>query len=277
MKSKTTVVAVLTIAVLSSMFLLNPVNAACNLPASVTLSIGAGDPPVVITLSGIVGSYDIANGPYTGYCVELGTAVGPPPIVATPICTDNEGSPWNEINWLLNNYPDSLNLQLAIWRLQGNSEAFITSQGWTFTAAAGAMYTAALAHGTFDPSAGQWVGVRLVTSGQDLLIKIKVPELAPGFTPGFWKHDIQVRLSHAPYNEDLTKASYNAFSGGPRDGDKLTDALMDTLLATVHTMPGFAALTFDQALANLQLQGNNPLRTATANAFNAAAGYGPYV
>lgn len=99
---------------------------------------------------------------------------------------------------------------------------------------------------------------------------------ANGFTPGFWKHNIEVRLSHDPYNLDLTNAAYNAFSGGPRDGDKLTDALMDQLLASVNTMPGFAGLTFEDLLANLKLKGNDPLRTATANAFNAAAGYGPY-
>ena len=100
-----------------------------------------------------------------------------------------------------------------------------------------------------------------------------------GFTPGFWKHNIQVRLTNAPYLEDLTNGAYNAFGSGPLDGVKLTDTLMDGYLAEINAVLigwGYSPITFDQALANLQLQGNNPLRTNTANWFNWAAGYGPF-
>ena len=258
MKNKI-VLAIVVMALVSSLFLVTA-NAACNLPASVTLTVGAGNPPVIITLSGIVGSYDIANGPYTGYCIELGTAVGPPPISATPICTDNAGSPWNQINWLLNNYPDSLDLQLAIWRLQGNSEAFITSQGWTFTVAAVPMATAASAHGTFDPSAGDWVGVRLETGGQDLLIKVKIPELAPGLTPGFWKNNLAVYLGYANGNRgysDPTGADPNIVT-------------KDTMADFFDT---FARATLEQLYTDLTTMGNNAeIRNAAANVFNVAAG-----
>lgn len=257
MKNKI-VLTIVVMALVSSLFLVTA-NAACNLPASVTLTVGAGNPPVIITLSGIVGSYDIANGPYTGYCIELGTAVGPPPISATPICTDNAGSPWNQINWLLNNYPDSLDVQLAIWRLQGNSVAFITSQGWTFTAAAGAMYTAALAHGTFDPSAGDWVGVRLVTSGQDLLIKIQLP-LSPGLTPGFWKHNVGVflELANGAYSDPVGATTVTKATMGAWLDAGWTNAELLALYNAMSTIGGGAA--------------GAATRNNAANVFNEAAG-----
>jgi hypothetical protein len=94
----------------------------------------------------------------------------------------------------------------------------------------------------------------------------------PGFTPGFWKHDIEVRLSHAPYNLGLTNAAYNAFSGGPQNGVKLTDGTMDSLLAAINTATG-QSYTFAQLLAFLQGPGWSTDRTNTANWFNWEAGY----
>lgn len=102
---------------------------------------------------------------------------------------------------------------------------------------------------------------------------------ARGFTPGFWKHNIEVRLSNAPYDEDLTNGAYNAFAGGRLDGVKLTDALMDGYLAAINaqlTIMGYPTISFDQALAYLKLPGWSTDRTNTANWFNWAAGYGPF-
>jgi len=92
--------------------------------------------------------------------------------------------------------------------------------------------------------------------------------MPPGFTPGFWKHNIEVRLG-------LTKGAYNAFEGGPLDGVKLTDAMMDGYLAAINTALG-ASFTFGTLLGYLQLKGWDPLRTNTANWFNYEAGYGPF-
>jgi len=93
--------------------------------------------------------------------------------------------------------------------------------------------------------------------------------LCRGFTPGFWKHNIQVRLG-------LTNGAYSAFEGGPKDGIKLTDAMMDGFLARIKAKPGMSGFTFEQALAYLKLQGWSADRTNTANWFNWAAGYGPF-
>jgi len=92
--------------------------------------------------------------------------------------------------------------------------------------------------------------------------------MPPGFTPGFWKHDIEVRLG-------LTNGAYNAFEGGPLDGVKLTDALMDGYLAAINTALG-TSFTFAQLLGYLQGPGWSADRTNTANWFNFVAGYGPF-
>ena len=95
------------------------------------------------------------------------------------------------------------------------------------------------------------------------------PFCSPGFTPGFWKHNIEVRL-------DLTNGAYSAFVGAPSDGVKLTDEMMDDLLAAINLAYPGLNLTFEQALAYLELPGWSLDRTNTANLFNEAAGYGPY-
>jgi hypothetical protein len=97
----------------------------------------------------------------------------------------------------------------------------------------------------------------------------------PGFTPGFWKHNIKVRLSHEPYNLGLTNGAYSAFEGGPLDGIKLTDGLMDGYLAAINAELG-ASYTFAELLAYLEGPGWSADRTNTANWFNYVAGYGPY-
>ena len=92
----------------------------------------------------------------------------------------------------------------------------------------------------------------------------------PGFTPGFWKHNIRVYLG-------LTNGKYNAFEGGDLDGVKLTDALMDGYLAAINALlDPDAPYIFEEALENLELPGWHWLRTYTANMFNWAAGYGPF-
>ena len=92
-----------------------------------------------------------------------------------------------------------------------------------------------------------------------------------GFTPGFWKHNIKVRLG-------LTNGKYSAFS---RDGTmylagtKLTDTIMDDLLSAINTQYG-TSLTFAELYTALRGPGWSADRTNAANLFNEAAGYGPY-
>lgn len=97
-------------------------------------------------------------------------------------------------------------------------------------------------------------------------------ECPPGFTPGFWKHNIGVYLG-------LNKGNYNAFGyhGGYRDGWKLTDALMDEFLGYIHV--GMPLLTMQEAYDALSAHGfpgANQVRDDMANLWNSAAGYGDF-
>ncbi len=94
------------------------------------------------------------------------------------------------------------------------------------------------------------------------------PYCSPGFTPGFWKHNIEVRL-------DLTNGKYSAFVGPPSDGVKLTDAIMNGLLEDIQNNYG-SWITFEILLEALQGPGWSVDRTNAANLLNEAAGYGPY-
>jgi len=87
----------------------------------------------------------------------------------------------------------------------------------------------------------------------------------PGLTPGFWKHNIRVRLG-------LTNGAYSALP----DGTKLTDALMNQYLTAIRTAMGDPTFEFLDALGYLKLKGWSADRTNTANWFNWAAGYGHF-
>lgn len=92
----------------------------------------------------------------------------------------------------------------------------------------------------------------------------------PGLTPGFWKHNIEVRLG-------LTKGAYSAFP----NGTKLTDGMMDDLLWAVRWELGDRSepywFTFELALNYLKGNGWSADRTNVANWFNWEAGFNPYV
>ena len=90
----------------------------------------------------------------------------------------------------------------------------------------------------------------------------------PGFTPGFWKHALTVRLG-GPGN-------YQAFEGGALDGVKLTDAMIDGYIAAINAGLGGTTYTAEDFLAYMQEPGWSPNRTNTANWFNKVAGYGPF-
>jgi len=83
----------------------------------------------------------------------------------------------------------------------------------------------------------------------------------PGYTPGFWKHNIGVALGYNP-------GSYSAFN----DGTKLTEIMLEDYADIV-------GVTLEEAYEALTAKGPgmNTVRADMANAFNDAAGLGPYV
>jgi len=96
----------------------------------------------------------------------------------------------------------------------------------------------------------------------------------PGFTPGFWKHDIEVYLGL----DKGGKGSYNAFAYDNRwgtilAGTKLSDSMMKDFLDLINGYTGLN-LDFQTALGILKLPGWDARRTNLCNWFNIVAGYG---
>ena len=95
----------------------------------------------------------------------------------------------------------------------------------------------------------------------------------PGFTPGFWKHNLRVYLRE-------TNGKYSAFSRDGRypyyfdAGTKLTDDIMDDLMDDINSVIG--PFTPEEFLAFLNEKGWSANRINTANWFNKVAGYGPF-
>jgi len=102
-----------------------------------------------------------------------------------------------------------------------------------------------------------------------LLIGLMVPVVfangngngEPGYTPGFWKHNIGVALGENP-------GGYSAFN----DGTKLTATMLQGFADSIP-------VTLADAYAALSAKGPgmNTVRDGMANAFNTAAGYDPFV
>ena len=87
---------------------------------------------------------------------------------------------------------------------------------------------------------------------------------APGFTPGFWKHNIGVYIG-------VAEGAQSAFEGGPYDGQK-ADAFLDTV--------GWDTAGWQAVLDVLSARGGGEIaqaRADAANALNAMAGYGPFI
>jgi len=118
----------------------------------------------------------------------------------------------------------------------------------------------------------------MMTSAYAQCIPIPTPPYCecdcPGFTPGFWKHNIEVYLG-------LTNGAYSAFEGGPLDGVKLNATMMETYLWDIRWALGDTIepywFTFELALSYLKGKGWSADRTNVANWFNHFAGYGWYV
>ena len=96
----------------------------------------------------------------------------------------------------------------------------------------------------------------------------------PGFTPGFWKHNIQVRLSNEPELMDLTNGAYSAAYD-----TKMSDVIMDGFLVAIKGNAGMEEATFESLLAAMQARGPGSVvaRTNAANWFNYVAGFDVFV
>lgn len=267
MKTKNYLVSIATFAVLSGLLATALASAFPNLPsAPVTMNVADGSTSYfVITLSDVPAGYDVSNGAYPGWCLHRGKTMsrGVPLTVTLYSSLDPPESwppkPWNQVNYILNNKQGTVaDIQQAIWHLMGY---------WNFenlTPTAQVLVNEANSHSDFVPTYGQIVGVICFPADENeqvALIEVVVPPLESGYTPGFWKHNIGVALG---YN----RGAYSAF----RDGTKLNEAMLQGYATTV----GVTLEEAYEALTAHGFRGANVIRADMANAFNEAAGYGPF-
>jgi hypothetical protein len=216
LKTKKLAITVLSFLLLSGI-LMTAVSAAPwpNLPASpVTLEITNMTPwtfPFVIALSNVPGGYDVSNGAYTGWCVDLthgiqrGTeyqmnlysSLSPPAEVSSV--------QWDMINYILNHKDagTGADIQDALWYFI-NGGAYFTSWGipHTTSATTEAIVADALANGAgYTPGIGDTLAIICLPTGtpeeraQMLVIELTIPSLATR-TWGFWK-------THTTFTENI--------------------------------------------------------------------------
>jgi hypothetical protein len=253
-----------------------------SLPAgTVTLQITNQTPwtfPWMVALSGVGAGFDVSDGTYTGWCVDtehsidrtqtydvnLFSSYSPPSEVASV--------DWNRINYVLNNKDAGTadDIQAVLWYIVGGTWITDAAWGYSHTTEADAILADAMANGgSYEPDEGDILAVICLPVGSEeeraqmLVIELMVPPLESGYTPGFWKHNIGVCLGYSP-------GHFSAFN----DGTKLTCELLQGYATTV-------GVSLEDAYAALNSKGNKngeaAIRADMANAFNAAAGYGPFV
>ena len=108
-----------------------------------------------------------------------------------------------------------------------------------------------------------WVDNDYSNNNCHLPVSIYQIAQSPGFTPGFWKHNIGVYLG-------INNGNYSAFEGGPLDGVKCDASVLgvfsnDFLQNAYNTLSKGGGGAIAQARADM------------ANYFNAYFGYGPFV
>jgi hypothetical protein len=275
MKTKYAVISIMALLMLSNATALATVKAPAwpLLPATL-VHLTAADGVAshfISTLSGVPPGYDVQNGAYPGWCIDPGkymprgdphnvmlySSISPPVLPHPPYLSSVN---WVAINYVLNHKQgDMEDVQDAIWHY---TIGFAPSD-----LDALAMIAAADANPSYDPMTGTVLAVLCIPLPvtdhdlvQDSIIELPHHPSGPGYTPGFWKHNIGVALGYNP-------GEYSAF----RDGTKLTLAMLQGYATIV-------GVTLQEAYGALTARGPgmDTVRANMANAFNAAAGYGPF-
>jgi len=199
-----------------------------------------------ITLSLVPAGYDVANGPYTGWCTEDNHQDDAPDGTLFTLydTTDNplnlpatyQSIPWDKVNYLLNHRAGTVEeVQAALWIVAGTDDP--SSPTFPLTAAVQAMVNDANLNGAgFVPAFGQVAAVVLYGDGigpggfQDTIIEVPLtpPPGGEGCTPGYWKnhHDSWPPTGYSPgmdfdttfgvnyFNPDITLGQAIALGGG---------------------------------------------------------------
>jgi len=272
MKTKYISIVILALLMFSNVTLLASVKAVAwpNLPATpVQLTVVDGTTTYFVsTLSGVPAGFDVQNGVYPGWCVDMDETMYrsvshnvvlysslSPPVVLSSIN-------WSAINYILNHKQgEMIDVQHAIW--------WFTDSYAPWDPDTIAMIAGANAHPGYVPTTGEILAVICLAQdndpypyyAQDSIIELVVPpEQGEGLSPGYWKHNVNV------YN-----GGNGSYSGDPH----ITAAQLEEyegIIAAIH--PGF---TLAEAQHMFWDKSHKSMWLEIANWFNAAAGLPPYV
>lgn len=188
-----------------------------------------------VTLSGVPTGYDVSNGIYPGWCVQMLLTQDTDQYLLyssddSGMPADANALPWDKVNYLLNYRPAGVSawdVQTAIWVVLG--QELITN----VSSAAAVMAQDALDHGAgFTAEPGQIVAVILYSDGfaggeydqyQEMIIEVTLPSRGgPGTgTPGYWKnHPDAWPVNSITIGEDTYSKSQAIALLGMPDGDK---------------------------------------------------------
>jgi hypothetical protein len=277
-------VAILSVLVLSGVLMTSAMAWPCpTLPSTmVTLNqtnLTPYDYPFLSLLSNVPPGFDVSNGMYTGWCIDLvghvTRGVDYPVLLLCSLSLSlpapYNSLPWDMINYVLNHKQGTgVDISQAIWYFcNGNAwptAAQLPSYPFTLppTTLAQAMVTDALTNGSgYVPGPSKVVAVICDpedVAAQDTIIEVTIPGLNPGLSPGFWKHNVGVCLG-------LANGSYSDPTGSP----VVTKNTMGTWLHAHWTNAELLAL-----YNALNTKGGGAAGAATrnnaANVFNALAG-----
>jgi hypothetical protein len=237
--------------------------------------------PFIIDLSNVGPGFDITDGTYTGWCTDVinGITRGVEYDVMLYSSYDEmapiPSEDWNRINYIINNKQGTgCDVQAAIWYFI-NGGAYWWIAGDPFDPSVDSevqnmVGDATTYGGTYEPGVGDILAIVCVPEdecAQTVIIELTVPPEGPGFTPGFWKHNIRVALGYP--------GDYSSFDDS---GEHLTyEEVLGYVEATGLWGTGNSAL--EAALVDLTAKGpgSEMIRRDAANALNHAAGYGDYM
>jgi len=264
-------ISILIVLMLSSI-LVTTAFAAYPIPDVTMYVVDGTDSYFLITLSGIPAGEDIYDGDYLGWCIDRNHLMPREDSLTVVLYSSLDppgsllGKEWDKVNYLLNN-KDSYSvddIQHAIWHYTG---------WWNYenlSPSVQAIVDEVDANGDgYIPGPCDVLAVICLPEEQAeaQMAIVELGQRCPGFTPGFWKHNIRVALGYP-----------GRFSSFDDSGDHLTyEEVLGYVEATGLWGTGTSAL--EAALADLTAKGpgSDMIRRDAANALNHVAGFGDFM
>ena len=244
-----------------------------------------------VELSGIIGSYDVENKIYPGWCIDYHTPLPFGPPMPIPVMLYSSYCPpgdliddgWEEVNHILNNkHPSATwnDIHVAITQFVNFGDPVAAPDP---SSIAGQMVSAASANPTFIPQPGDVVAVIVDPMEEEIgifpienewgchdrwqytIIEVPLPdEPYEGRTPGFWKNK-GLREDLWPDEYSPTETICYAFSVPSKYQDFNKDSECDTLIEALNYIgKGGKEEDKDSGMARILL------RAAVAALLNAA-------